>query len=156
MSVKNVRLNYIGSGKNMKMFSLAVSDDGEHYHDSVFFGDEEPDQDMSDTQNNNKYNLYNFTNGHIISNLYDSKKTKMKSQVLKYNKSTAKGNIDDYMNISLPEDTLSIMGFSQNGDTIYSLNAPTDKDFVIDRYDFDKKKIVSTDYSKRTYLYRPV
>lgn len=156
MSVRNVKLNYIGTGKNMKMFSLAVSEDGENYENRVYYGDIEENASMTDSQKNNKYNMYNFTHGHVISNLYDSSRVRHRSQVLKYNKSSANDNIDDYATVFVPDEGFGIDGFTQNSDSVYTLNKETRKDFRYERYDFDTHKVVESDGDIHTYLYRPV
>jgi hypothetical protein len=94
MTVSDVRINGITTGKKLKTFSLVA--DGEP---CTFFGDDQATDSLDKTQPYNRYSMYDMYHGHIVHNMYRNDKLAIRSTTrVKHDQNT----IEDFLNICLP------------------------------------------------------
>lgn len=118
MTVSDVRINGITTGKKLKTFSLVA--DGEP---CTFFGDDQATDSLDKTQPYNRYSMYDMYHGHIVHNMYRNDKLAIRSTTrVKHDQNT----IEDFLNICLPRfDKSDIKKVVQNESYTYILTQPT-------------------------------
>lgn len=123
MSLRDVQLQSLTTGKKLKTFSVLV--DGQP---CLYFGDDEATDNLDKTQPYNKYSMYDLYHGHIVHNMYRNDKLRVRSTTrMKHDE----GTVEDFLNIYLPNlgrDMISKV--VQHESYTYVLTKPTVRGFT--------------------------